>query len=167
VIQEERKRKEADAAAKLRAEKEERKRKEADAAAKLQAEKEEKQRREEIAKQKRPEDDKALDEIWNAYTNHPGNAGQGTSWINVKGRMIKQGTVPPSAVRSSVKGRLPAYLACYDYVSVQSGLGDFEEDLCIYYIDNPTRGTYAIMWRGPEYIDRLKSRMASDGFSTN
>lgn len=108
-----------------------------------------------------------LDEIWNAYTTHPGNAGQGTKWINVKGKMIKQGTVPPSAVNSSAKGRLPAYLACYDYVSVMSGLGDSEGSMCIYYINNPTRGTYAIMWRGPQYMSQLESNMASDGFSSN
>jgi hypothetical protein len=107
-------------------------------------------------------DDKALNDIWNAYTNYPGNAGQGTKWINVKGKIIKQGTVPPSAVNSSAKGRLPAYLACYDYVSVMSGLGDIEGNMCIYYINNPTRGTYAVMWRGKKYMSQLESSMAGD-----
>jgi len=108
-----------------------------------------------------------LKDIWNAYTNLPDNAGQGVRWINVEGKMIKQGTVPPSAVNSSADGRLPAYLACYDYVAVWSGLGDSKADMCIYYIDNPTRGTYSIMARGKQYIDQLYSRMADDGFTQN
>ena len=111
--------------------------------------------------------DNALNEIWNAYTNHPGNAGQGVRWIDVKGEMIKLGTVSPSAVNSSAKVRLPAYLACYDYVSVMSGMGDIQGDMCIYYIDNPTRGTYGIMWRGKKYISQLESSMESDGFEFN
>lgn len=110
--------------------------------------------------------DKALNDIWNAYTNYPGNAVRGTKRINVKGKIIKQGTVPPSAVNSSAKGRLPAYIACYDYVSVISGIGDFEGDMCIYYINNPTRGTHAVMWRGKEYMSQLESSMASDGYTS-
>jgi|APEBP8051072433_1049376.scaffolds.fasta_scaffold02064_2 hypothetical protein len=109
----------------------------------------------------------AVDDIWNAYTNYPGNAGQGIRWINVQGKILKQGTVPPSAVNSSAEGRLPAYLACYDYVSVMSGMGDSKGDMCIYYIDNPTRGTHAIMWRGKEYMGQLESSMTTDGFTSN
>jgi hypothetical protein len=107
-----------------------------------------------------------IKQIWKAYTTHPGNSGQGVKWVNVKGEMIRQGTVPPSAVNSSAKGRLPAYLACYDYVSVMSGFGDIESDMCLYYIDNPSRGTYAIMWRGKKYMSDLESSMASDGFTS-
>lgn len=106
------------------------------------------------------------DKIWSAYTNYPGNAGQGVRWAEVKGKIIKQGTVPPSAMNSSAKERLPAYLACYDYVSVTAGLGDIKGNMCIYYIENPTRGTDAIMWRGKEYMSQLESSMASDGFTS-
>lgn len=108
-----------------------------------------------------------LKKIWSGYTNYPGNRGRDVSWMNVRGKIIKQGTVPSSALNTSVTGRLPAYLACYDYVSVMSGVGDINQDMCIYYIDNPTRGTYSIMWRGKKYIDQIKSTMASDGFSAN
>ena len=108
-----------------------------------------------------------LDDIWNAYTNYPGNSSAGTRWTDVKGKLIKQGTVPPSAVNSSAKKRLPAYLACYDYVMILPGLGDQESNLCVYYIDNQERGTYSIMWRGKQYISQLESEMASDGFISN
>jgi len=112
-------------------------------------------------------DGKVVKNIWNAYTRHPGNAGQGSKWINVKGKMIKQGTVPPSAINSSADGRLPAYLACYDGVLVMYGLGDSELDICIYYIKNPTRGTHALMWRGTENMSELESVMASHEFASN
>lgn len=105
-----------------------------------------------------------VDKIWDAYIRHPGNADQGIRWVNVTGKMIKQGTVSPSAVNSSAQGRLPAYLACYDYVLVISGVGDTDADLCIYYIDNPTRGTSSIMWRGKKYMDQLGAHMVSDSF---
>lgn len=108
----------------------------------------------------------ALDRVWRAYTTHPGNAGR-AKWINVRGRMIQTGSVPPSAVNSSASGRLPAYLACYDFVWVLPGLGDTEADMCLYYIDNPSRGTYALIWRGKEYMRQLESEMSSDGFVAN
>lgn len=118
------------------------------------------------ANQKRRADNKTKNQIWKAYATHPGNSGQGVKWINVKGEIIRQGTVPPSAVNSSAKGRLPAYLACYDFVSVMSGIGDIEGNLCLYYIDNPSRGTHAIMWRGKKYMSDIESSMASDGFTS-
>ena len=108
-----------------------------------------------------------LNHIWNVYVNYPDNVVEGVRYINPVGEMIKQGTVPPSAVASSADGRLPAYLACYDHVIVMSGLGDSKTDVCVYYINNPTRGTYAIMMRGKKYIDRIEAAMASDGFTPN
>lgn len=125
------------------------------------------QKNNEAAVAEKPAEPGGLDKVWSAYTNYPGNVDPDTSYVDVKGKMIERGTVPPSAVNSSAKERLPAYLACYDYVLVISGAGDVETDLCIYFIDNPSRGTYAVMWRGKNLMATLKSKMVDDGFVSN
>jgi len=108
-----------------------------------------------------------LGKIWRAFTNHPGNVGSGIRSIEVKGNLVEKGSVPPSAMNSSAEGRLPAYLACFDYVMVVPGAGDMKTDLCIYYIENPSRGNHSVMWRGKMYVDQLKSRMDNHGFTRN
>jgi hypothetical protein len=74
-------------------------------------------------------DNQILQQIWSAYHNIPGN--RGADDRNEKGRIVKRGTVPPSAMNSSVEGRLPAYVACYDFLMVTS-FGDSKSHLCIY-----------------------------------
>ena len=69
-------------------------------------------------------------------------------------------------MNSSAEGRLPAYLACYDFVTVMGGMGDMKSDLCIYYVENPSRGTHGVMWRGKKYAAQLESKMNSDGFTS-
>lgn len=108
------------------------------------------------------EDD--LSRVWSAYINTPGNVEPGQRWAEVKGTMVKEGTVLPSALITSVEGRLPAYLACYDYVSIMIGVGDTKGHLCIYLVENPTRGTAGIMWRGKDFMNDLEAEMKRDGF---
>lgn len=107
-----------------------------------------------------------LDQVWKGYTGYPGNTIPTLDRKEVKGQMLKEGTVPSSALATSVEGRLPAYLACYDFVMVIEGV-DGKADMCVYYIDNPTRDTYAVMWRGRKYLADLEQKMAGDGFSEN
>ncbi len=109
-------------------------------------------------------DNTILKTIWIAWHNIPGNAADDR---NEKGRIIKRGTVPSSAMITSVEGRLPAYLACYDYIDVLSiaGMtGDFKANICIYYINNPTMGRSAMQSRGKKYIEKLEEFMRDDGF---
>jgi hypothetical protein len=106
-------------------------------------------------------DDQILKQIWRDYHSIPGN--QGADDRNEKGRIVKRGTVPPSAMNSSVQGRLPAYLACYDFLMVTS-FGDSNADMCIYYISNPSIGRSSMQWRGKEYISQLEQFMRNDGF---
>ena len=108
-----------------------------------------------------------LTKIWDGYENAPGNKVSDVRDINPVGEIVKVGTVPPSARNSSADSALPAYLACYDYVTVISGAGDLKTDICVYYVENPSRGNYSVLWRGKKYIDQLESSMASDGFVSN
>lgn len=108
-----------------------------------------------------------LAKIWSKFTSNPRNTNANSRQINVRGTLIKEGTVPAAALNSSAPGRLPSYLACYQYVQVFTGLGDQETELCIYYTDNPSRGTHAIGWRGPEYIRELEAQMVADEFRSN
>ena len=108
-----------------------------------------------------------LGRIWSAYTTQPDNANHGVRWVHVTGKLLQSGTVPPSALNSSVTQRLPAYLACYDFTMVIDGMGDTPSNMCIYYIDNPTMGTYGMLTRGKEYLDQLNSAMDGDGFTPN
>ena len=114
-----------------------------------------------------PSESSIIDRIWQAYTTYPDNVVKGISRIEVKGHLIKKGTVLPSALSSSTEGRLPAYLACYDFVTVMNGMGDMKTNLCIYYIENPSRNTHGILWRGKEYANQLESKMNNDGFLGN
>lgn len=102
-----------------------------------------------------------LNKVWDAYRNYPGND---IKALDVKGGIVQVGIVPSTALITSKKGHLPAYLACYDYVHVFEGLGDSEMNMCIYLIDNPTRGTHGIMWRGRRFIEQLESKMVEDEF---
>lgn len=47
---------------------------------------------------------------------------------------------------------------------VMSSLGDIESDMCIFYIDNPTRGTHSIIWKGKQYLGQLERSMTEYGF---
>ena len=105
-----------------------------------------------------------ISDIWSAYERK--NAVHGVSFINVKGDIVEEGTVPSSALNTIPNGPLPAYVACYDYVSITQGMGDIESDMCIYYIKNPTRGTGSFMWRGKKYISQIHKSMKSDGFKS-
>lgn len=118
-----------------------------------------------VGKLGQPSTEQLVDSIWQGYTNYPGNSTPGISYVNVKGKLIKSGTVPPSAMNTSAENRLAAYLACYDFIMVINGVGDTKADLCVYYIDNPTTGMYAVNWKGKEYLGRLESKMQSDGFT--
>jgi zinc-ribbon domain len=104
-----------------------------------------------------------LDKIWHAFVDRPGNSGR---WLNVQGEIVKTGTVSPKAMATSFEGRLPAYLACYDYVMVVDGLGDTKSDMCIYLIVNDARGTQAVMWRGKKYMSELESAMRDGDFQS-
>lgn len=110
-------------------------------------------------KQTETSDDQLLKQIWNAYHNIPGN--KDADDRNEKGRIVKRGTVPPSAVNSSVDGKLPAYVACYDFIMVTS-FGDSKAHLCIYYINNPSIGRSSMQWRGN--VHDLEEFMRNDGF---
>lgn len=108
-------------------------------------------------------DDALVAEIWNTYENWPGNSTGDTRSINVKGKLLARGTVPPRVMQSSVAGRLPAYLACYD-CTVVSCATDFPSSMCIYFVDNPSVGRHAIMFRGKDLIGELQTQMSNDGF---
>jgi hypothetical protein len=114
----------------------------------------------------KPSPEQLVDSIWQGFTSYPGNTTPDISFTNVKGKLIKSGSVPPSALNTSADKRLPAHLACYDYVMVIAGVGDTKADMCVYYIDNPTKGSYAVNWKGKEYQGWLESKMQSDGFTT-
>lgn len=114
-----------------------------------------------------PSDEDLLEQIWAAYRNLPGNRGSDMKDVNVHGDLVKRGTVLPRAMNSSVTERLPAYLACYDFIMVFTGNmggGDLKSNMCLYYIQNPTVGTEAVMWRGKDNAYELDSQMAKDGF---
>jgi len=111
--------------------------------------------------------ERLVEEIWRGYQKAPGNRGTGIKEINVRGRLIETGTVPASAMATSAIGRLPAYLACYDYVMVISGMGDTEANMCVFYIDNPSRGTYSVAWRGRQHLEQLRGIMRSSEFSAD
>jgi hypothetical protein len=105
-----------------------------------------------------------LERIWNAYVNMPGNAGQGERELNVTPTSFESGSVSPKAMNTSVQSRLPAYLACYDFISVLDGLGDSKATLCIYFIANDAIGTHAVMWRGKDNLYEIRTTMAEDDF---
>jgi hypothetical protein len=111
-------------------------------------------------------DQEILDQIWRGFEND-GNKTPDIHYLDIKGRILKRGTVPPSVINSSAKGRLPAYLACYDYVQVLDGAGDLEANICVYYVGNPTRGTNGVMFRGGQHFNQLEEQMSSDGFTSN
>ena len=104
-----------------------------------------------------------LDYIWNAHLSKSGDENY-AQFTDIKGEMIKKGTVSPSSMNTSAKDRLPAYLACYTYVMILSGIGDTESDICVYLISNPTRKTELVRYRGKEYMSHLESFMAEDDF---
>ena len=107
-----------------------------------------------------------VDKIWLGWTLQPGGyASIGYREVDVVGELIKKGTVSPAVVGSSANGRLPAYLACYDYVVIMRGLGDEKTNTCVFYIDNPSRETHSMMHRGRQYIGDLENIMAKYGFS--
>ena len=113
--------------------------------------------------------DEIIDTIWSTWSNSP-NGGYSSSikYVNVKGILVKKGTVLPSAMDSSVDGRLPAYLACYDFIQVTNlpglGGGDDKSNMCIYYISNPTTGMVQFMHRGKKYMSTIEQSMAQDDF---
>ena len=115
---------------------------------------------------KQDSDSELLNKIWKDFNKFPGNDVKGESYLDVKGEILKKGFVPPSALATSAKDPLPAYLACYDFIKVYDGLGDTKSNICIYYVSNPTRDTYSLMWRGRQYMYQLESAMVNDGFTT-
>ncbi len=101
-----------------------------------------------------------LSQIWNGFIRSY-DSESSNRYMEINGKIIKKGTVRP--IGSSVKGRLPAYLVCYHYIQIFSMTGgDAETDTCVYYIDNPSRGTYRVMWRGE--AKELQSAMNENGF---
>jgi hypothetical protein len=119
-----------------------------------------------------PSDEELTQEIWAAYKNLPGNQDSGLSELHFKdaqvhGQQVRKGTVLPKAMNSSVTERLPAYLACYDFIHVMTsnyGGADSKANLCIYLIKNPVTETNGLMWRGKDNLYELESKMSGDGF---
>ena len=105
-----------------------------------------------------------LDEIWANYMKSSGANDSGEGYLELQGHLLKKGSVPPSALNSSVEGRLPSYLACYDYIFVLPGLGDSKQSMCVFYISNPKRGTVGVKWKGRQYLGDLEQMMISNGF---
>jgi hypothetical protein len=110
--------------------------------------------------EQRRADNKLLNQIWDDYHNLSGN--RGLDDRNPKGSIVKRGTVPPSAMNSSIEGRLPAHVACYDFLSVMQW-GDTKSHICIYHISNPSIGRSQMQWRGN--VDDLEKIMQNDGFA--
>ena len=119
-----------------------------------------------------PSDEELTQEIWAAYKNLPGNQDSGQSELHfreaqVHGQLVRKGTVLPKAMNSSVDERLPAYLACYDFIHIMTsnyGGADSKANLCIYLIKNPVTETNGLMWRGKDNLYELESKMSADGF---
>lgn len=116
-------------------------------------------------------DEELVQEIWATYEDLPGNRDSRGELhfknVQVHGQLVKKGTVLPQAMNSSVSERLPAYMACYDYIQVMTssfGGADSKTNLCIYMIRNPVTETSSLMWRGRDYLRDLESSMAEDGF---
>jgi len=105
-----------------------------------------------------------IDKIWANYMKASGANGSGEEYLKLQGHLLKKGSVPPAALNSSAEGRLPAYLACYDYIFVLPGLGDSKQNMCVFYMSNPTRGTMGVQWRGKQYLGNLEQIMAAHGF---
>lgn len=112
-------------------------------------------------------DNQIVEKVWQGYVENPDNARSGFSWLEVNGQLLKKGTVSPSAINSSAKERLPAYMACYDFVSVMGALGEEPGNICIYYVDNLPGNSHSVMSRGKGYTGQLESKMRADGFTEN
>jgi hypothetical protein len=117
-------------------------------------------------------DEELVQEIWATYEALPGNRDSRGELhfksVQVRGQLLRKGTVLPQAMNSSVSERLPAYMACYDYIQVMTssfGGADSKTNLCIYMIKNPVTETSSLMWRGKDYLGELESSMAEDGFA--
>ena len=103
-----------------------------------------------------------LDRIWKGYEQM--NRDPSVHYTNVSGRILKAGTVPPSVMDSTGEERLPAYLACYEAVMVIMDSARTDFDMCMFYAEDPERGTFRLSPRGQEYMDRLEAIMATTGF---
>lgn len=110
-------------------------------------------------------DNQIVEKIWQGYVEDPNNARSGFSWLEVNGQLLKKGTVSSSAITDSAKGRLPAYMACYDFVSVMGTLSEEPNNVCIYYVDNPQHNSHSLIWRGKGYTGQLEAKMRADGFT--
>jgi len=109
-----------------------------------------------------PSDADIIKLVWDGYM--AWNKGANEKYYSAE--ILKRGTVPPSAMRSSVQFRLPAYLVCYDVLMVTS-FGDSRLDYCVYYIGNPETRRVLIQARGKVKISELESLMSDDGFTLN
>lgn len=111
------------------------------------------------------EKDPLLKKIWNGFVAAYDEKRE-NKYYDVTGKFFKKGTVEPKAMRSLVKGRLPAYVACYKFVEHVGYTGsELKSNICVYYLMNPQRDMYAVQWRGN--ISDFSSYMSEDGFVLN
>lgn len=109
-----------------------------------------------------------VDQIWNDYqrTGGAGSTNSGFKDIFVSGELVKIGTINPSAINSSAPTRLPAALACFNYVTADPWGGDSKAEMCVYHVTNTVTGDKLVQWRGPSMVGQLEAEMASDGFES-
>lgn len=106
--------------------------------------------------------DPLLADIWDGFVRLYDENGS-NKYYSVRGKIFKKGTVLPKAMRSVVKGRLPAYIACYDFVEYNSFVGaESQSNICVYFLRNPERGVFTATWR--EKISDFSPSMSEDGF---
>lgn len=107
-------------------------------------------------------DNDIIKTVWNGFKAY--NRGDESKYYSAE--IIKKGSVPPKAMNSSVEGRLPAYLVCYDMLQI-GPYGDSRVDMCVYYKENPETNKVNAQWRGKSIVHELESFMSDDGFSPN
>lgn len=111
------------------------------------------------------EKDPLLNTIWKGFVRLY-DENSSNKYYSVSGKVFKKGTVLPKAMRSVVNGRLPAYIACYDFVEYNSFVGaENKSNICVYFLQNPERGVFTAMWRGK--ISDFSHSMSQDGFVEN